>query len=66
MKLTLNGEKKDIHDGLSVAGLLEALKIDPVRVAVEVNVTIIKKDNYGSHVLHDGDEVEIVSFVGGG
>ena len=66
MTLTLNGEKKEIHDGLSVAGLLETLKIEPARVAVEVNVAIIKKDAYGSHVLHDGDEVEIVSFVGGG
>jgi len=66
MTLRLNGEKKEIDDGLSVAGLLETLKIEPARVAVEVNVTIIKKDDYGRHVLHDGDEVEIVSFVGGG
>ena len=66
MTLTLNGEKKELNDGLSVAGLLEALKIEPARVAVEVNVAIIKKNAYGSHMLHDGDEVEIVSFVGGG
>jgi len=66
MTLILNGEKKEIYDGLSVAGLLETLKIEPGRVAVEVNVAIIKKDAYESHLLHDGDEVEIVSFVGGG
>ena len=66
MTLILNGETKEIDDGLSVAGLLETLKIEPARVAVEVNVTIIKKEDYGRHVLHDGDEVEIVSFVGGG
>lgn len=66
MNLSINGEKKEIDDGLSVAGLLETLKIEPARVAVEVNVAIIKKDAYGSHLLHDGDEVEIVSFVGGG
>ena len=66
MTLILNGETKEIDDGLSVAGLLETLKIEPARVAVEVNVTIIKKDDYGRHVLNDGDEVEIVSFVGGG
>jgi sulfur carrier protein len=66
MTLKLNGEKKEIRDGLSVAGLLDVLKIQPARVAVEVNLSIIKKDAYTGHVLHDGDEVEIVSFVGGG
>lgn len=66
MTLTLNGDKKEVQDGLSVTGLLEVLKIEPARVAVEVNVTIIKKDAYGSHILRDGDTVEIVSFVGGG
>ena len=66
MILILNGEKKEMQDGLSVAGLLETLKIETARVAVEVNVTIIKKDAYGSHMLYDGDEIEIVSFVGGG
>jgi sulfur carrier protein len=66
MTLKLNGEKKEIQDGLSVAGLLDVLKIQPARVAVEVNLSIIKKDAYAGHVLRDGDEVEIVSFVGGG
>jgi len=66
LTLTLNGEKKEVQDGLSVAGLLDALKIEPARVAVEVNVAIIKKDSYGSHMLNEGDTVEIVSFVGGG
>jgi len=66
MTLRLNGEKKEIQDGLSVSGLLDVLKIEPARVAVEVNLAIIKKDSYASHLLQDGDEVEIVSFVGGG
>lgn len=66
MTLTLNGEKKKIQEGLSVAGLLKTLGIEPARVAVEVNMAIIKKDTYGGHTLYDGDEVEIVSFVGGG
>ena len=66
MTLKLNGEKKEIQDGLSVSGLLGVLNIEPARVAVEVNLSIIKKDSYGTHMLQDGDEVEIVSFVGGG
>ncbi len=66
MTLILNGEKKEIEAEISVAGLLENLKIEPARVAVEVNLNIIKKCDYGEHVLNDGDTVEIVNFVGGG
>jgi thiamine biosynthesis protein ThiS len=66
MTLTLNGEKKTIQAGLTVAGLLENLKIEPARVAVEVNLSIIKKADYEKHLLNEGDTVEVVSFVGGG
>lgn len=66
MKLTLNGEIKQIENGITVSGLLESLQIEPARVAVEVNLNIIKKADYLSHQLSEGDSVEIVSFVGGG
>jgi sulfur carrier protein len=66
MKVILNGEKKDIKEYLTVMGLLEELKIEPARVAVEVNLSIVKKVNYKEHILKDGDSVEIVNFVGGG
>jgi len=66
MTVTLNGETKQIENGITVSGLLESLKIEPARVAVEVNLKIIKKTDYLSHQLNEGDSVEIVSFVGGG
>jgi len=66
MTVTLNGEIKQIENGITVSGLLESLKIEPARVAVEVNLKIIKKTDYLSHQLNEGDSVEIVSFVGGG
>ena len=66
MTVTLNGEIKQIEDGITVSGLLESLQIEPARVAVEVNLKIIKKTDYLSHQLNEGDSVEIVSFVGGG
>lgn len=66
MKLKINGTETEIKDGLSVAGLLQHLKIEPGRVAVEVNLKIIKKSDYEKHALNDGDAVEIVNFVGGG
>ena len=66
MTLTLNGEKTDIQDNLTVEGLLSHLEIEPARVAVEVNLNIVKKNDYHNCVLKDGDVVEIVNFVGGG
>ena len=66
MKLVINGQETETNDNLTVTGLLESLEIDPGRVAVEVNLKIIKRDNFGEHQLNQGDAVEIVNFVGGG
>lgn len=66
MKLKLNGTDSEITDGITVAGLLESLKITPGRVAVEVNMHIVRKCDYDALILKDGDAVEIVNFVGGG
>ena len=66
MKLLVNGQETEIKDGLTVTGLLESLEIDPGRVAVEVNLKIIKRCDFKEQQLNDGDSVEIVNFVGGG
>ena len=66
MKLTINGNENEYKDDLTILGLLEVLDIEPARVAVEVNINIIKKMNYEEYLLKDGDSVEIVNFVGGG
>lgn len=51
---------------MTIAVLLETLGIDGRRVAVEHNFIVIKRDAYQSTMVHDGDDVEIVNFVGGG
>jgi sulfur carrier protein len=66
MKLKINGNDTEIKSGLTVTGLLESLEIDPNRVAVEVNLEIIKRCDFGEQNLNEGDAVEIVNFVGGG
>ena len=66
MKLVINGNDTEIKDGLTITGMLESLEIDPGRVAVEVNLKIIKRADFGEHQLNEGDTVEIVNFVGGG
>jgi sulfur carrier protein len=66
MQVRLNGELRDIPDGLTVAGLLGHLGVKAQRVAVEVNETVVTKDRYESRTIAPGDSVEIVAFVGGG
>ena len=66
MKLRLNGDISEFQEGLTVAGLLKELKIEPRGVAVEVNMKILKRTDFDGFELKDGDSVEIVSFVGGG
>ncbi len=66
MNITVNGEKKNIPDNMTVRGLLEQMGIQHQRVAVELNETIVKKDQYDSTAVMEGDSLEVVSFMGGG
>jgi sulfur carrier protein len=66
MKIRVNGEEKEIADGLNVARLLEELQIRPGRVVVELNRNIVSREAHGSTLLKEGDALEIVHFVGGG
>ena len=66
MNITLNGEKKEVLDNITVLGLLEVLKIQHQRVAVELNLEIVKKDQYGATAIREGDSLEVVSFMAGG
>ena len=66
MTIKLNGDPHEISQPLSVTALLATLDIDPRRVAVEHNLTVVKKTAYDSAMVGEGDEVEIVNFVGGG
>lgn len=66
MTIILNGDKHELAAPVSVSELLHRLEIDARRVAVELNLSVVKKAAYDSSVIKDGDEVEIVNFVGGG
>jgi sulfur carrier protein len=66
MNISLNGEKKTVPDNITVIGLLEFLNIQHQRVAVELNMKIVKKDKYGVTSIREGDSLEVVSFMGGG
>ncbi|HEX9113679.1 MAG TPA: sulfur carrier protein ThiS [Nitrospirota bacterium] len=66
MNISLNGEKKTVPDNITVMGLLEFLNIQHQRVAVELNMQIVKKDKYSVISVREGDSLEVVSFMGGG
>ena len=66
MKIRVNGEEKEIEDGLTVSHLLEELQIRPARAVVELNRDIVSREAHGSTLLKEGDALEIVHFVGGG
>ncbi|HLJ27020.1 MAG TPA: sulfur carrier protein ThiS [Candidatus Angelobacter sp.] len=66
MKLQLNGEQRDFSDGLSLGALVEHLGMKSDRVAVELNLEIVPRANWAATQLKDGDNLEIVHFVGGG
>ena len=66
VEITLNGEPYQIDQPMTVVALLERLEIDARRVAVEHNLSIIKRHRFPDVIVGEGDQVEIVNFVGGG
>jgi thiamine biosynthesis protein ThiS len=66
MKIIVNGEASEVPDALTVRALVEQLGLTTGLVAVEVNKAIVVRANHLSHVLSDGDVVELVQLVGGG
>jgi thiamine biosynthesis protein ThiS len=66
LTIRLNGEPFEIAGPVTISALLAGLNIDPRIVAVEHNVEVIKRQLYDHTVVREGDEIEIVRFVGGG
>ena len=65
-KIQLNGDTYEINSGTNLSELLNKLKIQKNKVAIEVNGEIVQKDKYQNLVLRKDDKVEIVHFIGGG
>ena len=64
--ITINGEPRRVSAGLSVAGLVAELGLNPKKVAVERNLEIVPRSTHGDVMIKEGDQLEIVHFVGGG
>ena len=66
MDILINGETKGFDAPLSVADLLKRLGLPQQKIAVEHNLEIVPKSAYETHMLADGDRIEIIHFIGGG
>ena len=66
LKITVNGQPRQVDPNTTVAALLEALKVPRQATAVEVNRQIVPRSQHSARVLAEGDAVEIVTLVGGG
>ena len=64
--IKVNGEDKSVPQNISILKLIESLKINKDRVVIELNKNILKKDQFDSTLLSENDQLEIVTFVGGG
>ena len=65
-KIQLNGDPYEINDGTNLNELLNKLKIQKNKVAIEINGEIVEKNKYPNLILNENDKIEIVHFIGGG
>jgi thiamine biosynthesis protein ThiS len=65
MKVKVNGTDRDVADATTIRQLVQQFNLVPEKVAIELNRRLLRSDKY-DQVLKEGDEVEIVTFVGGG
>jgi thiamine biosynthesis protein ThiS len=66
VNIIVNGQTRQVADGLTVAELLDELKLATRYVAVEVNLEVVPRQAHAQRQLADGDRLEIVTLVGGG
>lgn len=66
MWLLVNGERREVANGLSLAQLVETLELPSERIAIELNQSVVRRTDWSTRILKESDRVEIVHFVGGG
>ncbi|MDD3769767.1 sulfur carrier protein ThiS [Sulfuricurvum sp. IAE1] len=66
MHIKVNGETREVSENTTLLELIRSLGIEAKVMAAAVNMQIVKQDGWNSAVLHEGDTVELLDFVGGG
>jgi thiamine biosynthesis protein ThiS len=66
LRIRVNGELREVDDESSLSRLVSILNLKPEQVAIELNKQVVRRAQWVDTLLHEGDQVEIVHFVGGG
>jgi sulfur carrier protein len=66
MQIEVNGQQREVPEGMTITGLLRELDVKVPHVAVEVNLEVVPRARHGETKLHPGDRLEVVTLVGGG
>ncbi len=66
MRISVNGQSREVAQGISLASLLTELELTARQVAVEVNMDLVPRTRHAEHTLKEGDQLEVVTLVGGG
>ena len=66
MRVYINGEPRELKPPLTLADLVTELDLPPTRIAIELNRTVVRRNDWSATTLNDEDRIEIVHFVGGG
>jgi len=66
LNVSINGEPRDLAEGTTIASLLDDLQLRSSHVAVEVNRQLVPRGQHSEQPLREGDQVEVVTLVGGG
>ena len=66
MQIQLNGKNHELAETCTLEELVRELSLSPQRVAIELNRSVVRREQWAQTILNEGDRVEIVHFVGGG
>ena len=66
MIVIINGEQREFNTDATIAEVLKELSLEGKVMAAAVNMDIVKQDKWSTHILNDGDKLELLDFVGGG
>lgn len=66
MNVLINGESREVPDGVTLTVLLELFSLPSQRVAIELNRDVVRRVEWGNVKISEGDKIEVIHFVGGG
>lgn len=66
IRVLINGEPRELSEGLNLSDLIRELALAPERIAIELNHEVVRRTEWSAKKIADGDQIEMVHFVGGG